>query len=31
MGKSTLLDEITRRATGFRVLSAEAPEGDVER
>jgi len=30
VGKSTLLDEIGRRAEGFRVLSTEGLEGDVD-
>lgn len=30
MGKSTLLDEVARRAEGFRVLSAEGLTGDID-
>ncbi|HOZ59064.1 MAG TPA: LuxR C-terminal-related transcriptional regulator [Nakamurella multipartita] len=30
MGKSTLLDEVARRADGFKVLSTEGLDGDVD-
>lgn len=30
VGKSTLLDELVRRADGFHVLASEALEGDIE-